>query len=86
MKGKHHSKLLKDICDFLSGDLDSPPCSSIKEHLEKCKNCEIYVDKLKKTVALYRKLSMDTKVPDRVNRELFAKIYFSKDKDKGREK
>ncbi|MBO8130302.1 MAG: hypothetical protein H0Z29_02165 [Candidatus Marinimicrobia bacterium] len=77
MKKENRNYMFKDICKYLGEDLDSLPCKSIKRHLEKCKNCEIFVDKLKKIVTIYKKLDEEIKVPEKAKRELFAKINFN---------
>ena len=58
MKKKVDSKRLKvfnEVCAYLGGDLDSPMCREIREHLESCTGCAEYIDSVKRTVMLYRK-------------------------------
>jgi len=61
------------ICDHLDEEISSPRCRQIRQHLEECPNCRAYLDSLKKTIVLYRKLP-DPSVPARAHRELFRTI------------
>jgi len=50
-----HKKLFDEVCDYLGGDLDSPMCREIRDHLETCADCTEYIESVKRTVNLYRK-------------------------------
>ena len=67
-----NKELFKKVCDFLGCDLNSPPCQEIKEHLKKCHNCEIFVDKIKKTVEIYKKADECDSLPENVSKKLYA--------------
>lgn len=47
-------KALKHICENLDEDIKSDKCLEIKNHLDHCPDCKIYLDTLKKTVVLYK--------------------------------
>jgi anti-sigma factor RsiW len=49
-------EIYQHICDNLDEDLSSPRCKQIKRHIDACPDCRAYLDSLKKTVILYRKL------------------------------
>ncbi|MDD5764770.1 MAG: hypothetical protein PHW79_00770 [Candidatus Marinimicrobia bacterium] len=67
-------KLINKVCDYLGGDLNSEPCQIIKEHIEKCHNCDIFIDKIKKTVEIYQKADSCDCAPENVTRNLFLKL------------
>ena len=64
-------ELANKVCDYLGGDLDSEPCKMIREHMEKCHNCEVYIDKVKKTVEIYKRVEDCDDMPDSVCKKLF---------------
>ena len=68
------NKMFDQVCDFLGQDIDSEPCRIIQEHLQVCDNCEIFVDKIKKTVKVYQVTNDCEKIPDQVSRKLFDKL------------
>ncbi len=68
---KCNDELIKEVCNYLGGDLDSTPCRMIREHMEKCRNCEIYIDKIKKTVEIYKRVDNCEDLPDSVCKKLF---------------
>ena len=49
-------KLLKDLSDYVDGELDEALCVEIERHMEECDNCRVVVDTLRKTVLLYHNL------------------------------
>jgi len=69
-KNIKHEKILQQICDFMGEDLDAPACKEVAEHIEKCPSCKIYLDTVKKTVILCRKLEENKKLPKDVNQRL----------------
>ena len=75
---KPSEKIIQEICDFLSGDLNSTPCEDIREQIEKCHNCEVYLDKMRRTVELYKKVYCNKKVPVKVIKTLFKQLHLPK--------
>ncbi|HUL44849.1 MAG TPA: zf-HC2 domain-containing protein [Bacteroidota bacterium] len=53
-------KAFRFICNNLDEDIDSPQCREVRNHLDGCENCKIYLDNLKETIALYRKYPTPT--------------------------
>ena len=49
-------ELLKDLSDYVDGDLDETLCIEIEHHMAECDNCRVVVDTLRKTVLLYHAL------------------------------
>jgi len=62
---------LKQICDRLGENLNSPTCQELKAHLAECTKCCAYVDSIKKTVYLYQCLNDEQDVPDSVDKRLW---------------
>jgi len=48
--------VVKYICDNLDEGLNSRRCREIRKHLKNCPNCTAYLDSLKKTVLLYKRI------------------------------
>lgn len=70
---KNEKNIMFDqVCDFLGHDIDSEPCKVIQEHLKVCNDCEIFVDKIKKTVKVYQCTNDCDEIPDKVSRKLFS--------------
>jgi anti-sigma factor RsiW len=46
--------LLKALNDYVDGDVDPAVCDEFAEHLAGCNPCQIVVDNIKQTIALYR--------------------------------
>ncbi len=61
------------ICDNLDQKLDSPQCREIKRHLESCPDCSAYLDSVKKTVQLYRNVTIPH-VPSAIHKKLLKTI------------
>jgi len=71
---KNSSELYKQICEYLGCDLDSEPCKQIQDHLAECPSCEVYVDKVKKTVNLYKATENCDDIPEEVCNKLFISL------------
>ena len=71
---KNDSKLYKQICDYLGCDIDSSPCKQIQDYLAECPGCKVYVDKVKKTVNLYKTIDNCNDIPDDVCNKLFISL------------
>lgn len=71
---KNDPELYKKICEYLGCDLDSEPCQQIKEYLAECPGCRVYVDKLKKTVNVYKTADNCDEIPAKVCTELFVSL------------
>ena len=51
---KKCQELIKELNDFLDGDLEPEICEEIEKHIGECENCRIMVDTLDQTVKLCR--------------------------------
>lgn len=71
MKSSPHQDVYKQICDFMGEDLDAPACKEVAEHLEKCPNCKVYLDTVKKTVTICKENEKQEAMPREVKNRLF---------------
>ncbi len=47
-------ELLKALNDYVDGDVDPAVCEQFEEHLAGCNPCQVVVDNVRKTIALYK--------------------------------
>jgi len=78
MTNSEHSKIVKQICDFMGEDIDSPACKEVADHLNMCPTCRVQFDTVKKTVTLCREMNDDKKLPEDVNNRLFKVLDLQK--------
>ena len=74
MKKMSHEETFRKLCDDISDDIDAELCDEVKDHLEDCPECQIYVDTLRKTVYLYREQESEEEehgIPKDVSDRLF---------------
>ena len=57
------------LSEFIDDDLLDDVCRAIEEHLSSCKDCQVRVDTLRKTIVLYQ-ADRETKTPVAVNARL----------------
>jgi len=68
----YNKKMFHEVCKFLGTDLDSKPCKMLQVHLKKCHECEIFVDKIKKTVEIYKKADKYDNLSKSVSKRLYS--------------
>jgi anti-sigma factor RsiW len=66
-------KLLKDLSDYVDGELDETLCMEIERHMDECDNCRVVVDTLRKTVLLYHSLPPEP-MPADAEARLFRRL------------
>jgi len=71
---KDCKELLKNLNDYIDGELEGMLCAEIDAHLEHCNNCQIVVNTLKKTIHLYQEEGQEVQIPDEVRRRLLARL------------
>ena len=54
--------VMRHICESLSEELNSEKCVEIRNHLEKCQECQNYFKSVEITIDCYRKYNV--KLPD----------------------
>ena len=57
---KEHSliecrEILSRISEYIDGDMEPGLCDEIRRHLEDCRDCDNFIDSVKKTVELYKR-------------------------------
>ncbi len=77
----YNKKMFREVCEFLGSNLDSKPCKMLRVHLEKCHNCKIFVDKIKKTVEIYKKADRSDSLPKNVSKRLYAFLVLKNQED-----
>jgi len=73
-------ELLQALNDYVDGDVDPSVCEEFEEHLAGCNPCQIVVDNVRKTIALY-KAGEPYPLPAEFQRRLHASL-----RDRWREK
>lgn len=48
------NEVLEQLADFLDEDAREELCRAIEAHLKHCRNCQVEVDSVKKTIFLYQ--------------------------------
>ena len=69
-------ELLKDLSDYVDGDLDETLCLEIEHHMAVCGNCRVVVDTLRRTVDLYHTLPPEP-MPGEVETRLLRRLELS---------
>jgi hypothetical protein len=46
--------LLKTLNDYVEGDIDPGVCRQFEEHLAGCNPCQVVIDNIRQTIALYK--------------------------------
>jgi len=63
--------LLKELSEYIDGELDESLCAEIERHLNECGNCRVMVDTLRKTIILYRETGHQD-IPPEARQRLYA--------------
>lgn len=73
---EHHNcrHLLKELSEYVDGELGAELCAEIERHLAECENCRIVVDTLRKTVYLVHATAEPEGVPDEVRERLYKSL------------
>jgi len=64
-------KVLEQLSEFLDHDAREELCRAIEKHLEQCRDCQLYVDSVRKTIILYQN-DKRIEVPMQVSKRLQA--------------
>lgn len=70
----HCRDYLKQISDYVDGELPPDICASLEAHLHDCENCRVVVNTLRKTIDLYQVTAEDDALPEKVRSRLFARL------------
>lgn len=77
MKHRHNMNcqdILKNLNDYIDGELDRQLCTDIEAHIDSCPNCQIVVNTLKKTIQLYQMTSEKIDFPIEARKRLYKRL------------
>ncbi len=80
MKHEHEMNcldILRNMSDYIDGELDAEFCKEIEAHIRSCPDCKIVVDTLKKTLQLYRISGQEITLPKDVRERLFGRLHLN---------
>jgi len=70
-------EVIRELSDYLDGELDPDLAAALTRHLEHCEDCGIIVDTTRKTVEIFCKTEpapLPEDVQERLNRILLEKL------------
>ncbi len=70
----HTKKIVNELCHYLGHDLDSPACLELHRHLEKCPECQAYIQSIKQTVQLCKNLYASQQLPTEVKLRILKSL------------
>jgi anti-sigma factor (TIGR02949 family) len=69
---------MRQINDYIDGDIDEELCQEIERHLDNCPDCQFIVDTLSRTIKLYHSLAnTDIALPEAVEKRLMQRLNLS---------
>ncbi len=68
---QHKVRILKQLQEQLSLDIDAPLIMDVARHLDECPDCRVYVDSVQQTVKIYRVTEQDRSIPVGISNRLF---------------
>ena len=63
------SEVLKQLAEYLDEESREELCHQIEQHLTRCRDCQVYVDTVRKTIVLYQ-ADVKTEIPATVTSRL----------------
>lgn len=69
--------ILRDLSDYLDGELDAETMGRIQHHLELCEDCRLLVDTTRKTVQIFcnsEPVPLPDDVRERLHRALVERL------------
>ena len=69
--------LIREISDYLDGELSAETLTEIEIHLQRCKDCRLIVDTTRKTIEIYynaQPLPLPNDVRERLHRALINRL------------
>jgi anti-sigma factor RsiW len=66
--------LLSSLSEYVDGELDEALCQEIERHMAGCKDCQVVINTLKKTVELYHETLEPPDIPSDVRNRLFKRL------------
>ncbi len=74
MKHIHTIEEMEKICEQFGQDIESEICEEVKRSLEKCPDCKVQYDNIKKVVQIYRITEQDIEMPEKVSKKLIKSL------------
>jgi anti-sigma factor (TIGR02949 family) len=65
---------LREISEYVDGELDQSLCKELEEHLSGCDHCTVVVNTLKRTIELYQEEEGEQSLPDETKRRLYSRL------------
>ena len=69
--------VIRELCDFLDGDLAASLAQDLEKHLSECEDCHLVVDTTRKTIEIYcntEPMSLPAAVQQRLHAALAEKL------------
>lgn len=73
-KHTHCRNLLHSLSEYVDGELSESLCEEIQAHLADCKDCQIVVNTLQKTISLYHEIADKPDIPLDVRKRLYRRL------------
>ena len=73
-KSKNCRHLLSLLSDYVDDELGDELCEELERHLSGCKDCQIVVDTLRKTISLVHTSAAPPPVPSDVRERLYKSL------------
>ncbi len=71
---EHCKQMVGTLSDYMDGELSPEMRQALENHLKDCKDCQVVLNTMKKTIELY-KLEEDKKtIPPKVRKRLYARL------------
>jgi anti-sigma factor (TIGR02949 family) len=65
---------LRQISDYIDGELSPDLCAKLEEHLSGCNHCMVVVNTLKRTIELYQEEENATSLPAEAKKRLYSRL------------
>jgi anti-sigma factor RsiW len=67
-------QMLTLLGDYIDGEIDPQMCELFERHMASCQRCQIVVDTIRKTIALYREGELLFEMPVPIRERLHQRI------------
>lgn len=67
-------RLLRDLSDFIDGELSPEICEMFEQHLSECENCKVVFDTTSRTILLYQNSAKEEALPEGARERLFKRL------------
>ncbi|MEM4284107.1 MAG: anti-sigma factor [Candidatus Caldarchaeum sp.] len=67
-------QLLRVLGDYIDGEIDPEMCELFERHMAQCLRCQVVVDTLRKTIALYREGELVLEIPVEIREQIHKQL------------